>query len=108
MPETIKIEMISRHYGNPMVGYVSIGKTHKLVACKFNRLTFQFNVEVYVKDCDVCLVLNAARHKPYSDLQALLILTYRWKVLSIHFVTGLPILTNWKGELYDSILIIVN
>ncbi len=24
------------------------------------------------------------------------------------FVTGLPISTNWKGEIYDSILVIVN
>ncbi len=24
------------------------------------------------------------------------------------FVTGLPISTNWKGETYDSILVIVN
>ncbi len=24
------------------------------------------------------------------------------------FVTGLPVLTNWKGETYDSIFVIVN
>ncbi len=24
------------------------------------------------------------------------------------FVTGLPVSTNWKGETYDSILVIVN
>ena len=34
--------------------------------------------------------------------------THRWKALSIDFVTGLPISTNWKDEIYDSILIIVD
>ncbi len=34
--------------------------------------------------------------------------THRWKNLSIDFVTGLPVSTNWKGETYDSILLIVD
>ncbi len=33
---------------------------------------------------------------------------HRWKDLSMDFVTGLPIFTNWKGDTYDSILVIVN
>ena len=66
------------------------------------------DVEAYVKGCNVCLASKAIRHKPYGNLQTLLIPTYRWKDLSIDFVTGLPILTNWKSESYDSILIIVD
>ena len=31
----------------------------------------------------------------------------RWKDLCIDFVTGLPVSSNWKGETYDSILVIV-
>ena len=34
--------------------------------------------------------------------------THCWKDLSIDFVTGLPILTDWKGDSYDSILVILN
>ena len=34
--------------------------------------------------------------------------THRWKDLSIDFVTRLPILANWKGDSYDSILVIVD
>ena len=33
---------------------------------------------------------------------------YRWKDLSIDFVTGLPILTDWKGDSYDLILVIID
>ena len=34
--------------------------------------------------------------------------THCWKDLLINFVTGLPMLTNYKRDSYDSILIIVN
>ena len=43
-----------------------------------------------------------------GDLQSLPIPTYCWKDLSMNFMTGLPISTNWKRESYDSILVIVN
>ena len=34
--------------------------------------------------------------------------THCWKHLSMDFITGLPILTNWKEDSYDSILVIVD
>ena len=34
--------------------------------------------------------------------------TYQWKDLLIDFVTGLPISINWKGDSYDSILVIID
>ena len=61
-----------------------------------------------MKGCDVCLASKAVRHKPYGDLQSLPIPTHRWKDLLMDFVTGLLILTDWKRDSYDSILIIVN
>ncbi len=66
------------------------------------------DVKANVKGCDVCLALKAVCHKPYGDLQLLLIPTHRWKDLSINFVTGLPISANWKGDSYNAILVIVN
>ena len=33
---------------------------------------------------------------------------HRWKNISEDFVTGLLVATNWKGETYDSILLIVD
>ena len=69
---------------------------------------FRRDVEDYVKRCNICLASKAVQHKPYDDLQSLPIPTHRWKNLSMDFVTGLPILTNWKGDNYNSILVIVD
>ena len=66
------------------------------------------DVDDYVKGCDVCLASKTVRHKPYDNLQSLPVPTHRWKDLSMDFVTGLPISTDWKGDNYDSILVIVN
>ena len=69
---------------------------------------FRRDVKDYEKECNICLTLKAIRHKPYGDLHSLPVSTYRWKDLSIDFVTGLPILTDWKGDSFDIILVIVN
>ena len=108
VPEIIRTELISRHHDNPLAGHFGIKKTRELVARKYYWLMFRHNVNNYMKECDVCLALKAVRHKPYSDLQSLPIPTHCWKDLSINFVTGLLILTDWKGDSYNSIFIIVN
>ena len=66
------------------------------------------DVEDYMKGCNICLALKIICHKPYEDLQFLLVPTHRWKDLLMHFDTGLSILTDWKGDSYDLILDIVD
>ncbi len=79
-----------------------------MIAQKYYRPIFRRNVEIYVTGCDVYLALKAVKYKPYGDLQLLPVPMHRWKDLSIDFVTGLPISINWKGDTYDSILVIVD
>ena len=50
----------------------------------------------------------AVWYKPYENLQTLPVSTQRWKDLSMDFKMELLILTDWKGESYDSILVIVD
>ncbi len=66
------------------------------------------DVKIYVKRCNVCLASKSVRHKPYGDLQSLSVLMHQWKDLSMDFVTGLLVSTNWKDETYNSILVIVD
>ncbi len=56
----------------------------------------------------MCLTFQAVCHKLYGDLQSLSIPTHLWKNLSINFVTSFLILTNWKDNSYNSILVIIN
>ena len=108
VPEIIQTELISRHHDNLLAGHFGIKKTRKLVARKYYWPTLRHDVNDYVKRCDVCLASKAVRHKPYGNLQSLLVPTHYWKDLSIDFVTGLPISTDWKGDSYDSTLVIVD
>ena len=108
IPEIIWTELISRHHDDPLAGHFGIDKTRELVGRKYYWPSLKKDVEAYVKGCDVCLSSKTVRHKPYGNLQALPVPTYQWKNLSMDFVTGLPVSTNWKGETYDSILVIVD
>ena len=108
VPEIIRMELISRHHDDPLAGHFGIDKTRELIARKYHWPTLRRDVEGYVKGCDVCLASKAVRHKPYGDLQSLPIPTHRWKDLSMDFVTGLSISTDWKGDSYNSILVIVD
>ena len=106
--EIIRAEFISRHHDDPLAGHFGIKKTCELVAQKYYWPTLCHDIEDYVKRCNVCLALKAVRHKPYGDLQFLPIPTHRWKDLSMDFAIDLPVLTDWKGDIYDSILVIVD
>ena len=100
--------MISWHLNDPLVGHFGIDKTRKLIARKYYWSTLCRVVEVYVKGYNVCLASKAVWHKPYDNLQTLLVVTHRWKDLPIDFVMGFPISTDWKGKSYDLILVIVD
>ena len=108
VPEIIRTELISRHHDNPLASHFGIKKTRELIARKYYWPTLCRDVEDYVRGCNVCLASKTVRHKPYGDLQSLPIPTHRWKDLSMDFVTGLPVSTDWKGDSYDSILVIVD
>ena len=90
VPEIIRTKLINRYHNDPLVAHFDIKKTQELVAKKYYWETLRYNVEVYVRGCDVCLASKAVKHKPYRNLQQLPVPTYRWKDLSIDFVMGLP------------------
>ena len=108
VPEIICSKVISCHHNDPLAGHFGIDKTRELVGQKYYWPCLRKNVKNYVRGCDVCLTSKAVLHKPYGDLQSLLISTHRWKDLSIDFVTGLPLSTDWKGDSFDLILVIVD
>ena len=68
VPETIQIEIISRHHNNLLAGHFGIDKTKNLVSREYYWPSLQRDIEDYVKDCGVCLGSKAVRHKSYGDL----------------------------------------
>ena len=106
--ELIKTKLISSHHNNPSASHYGIEKTRELVARKYYREILRCNVKNSIKGCDICLASKAMRHKSYGDFQSLLVPIHWWKDLSMNFVTKLPISTNWKGNSYNSILIVID
>ena len=95
--EIIRSKVISRHHDDPLAEHFGIDKTRELVGRKYYWPSLRKDVESYVQGCDVYLASKAVRHKPYGDLQSLLVPTHRWKNLSIDFVTGLPLSADGKA-----------
>ena len=100
--------MITCHHNDSLTGHFAIDKTRNLVGQKYYWPSLRRDAESYVQGCDVCLTLKAVRHKPYGNLQSLPVSTHWWKDLSMDFVTGFPLFSDWKDNNYDSILVIVN
>ena len=65
----IRTELISRYHDDPLVGYFNIKKTRELVTKKYYWKTLCYDIEVYVRGCDICLESKIVRHKPYENLQ---------------------------------------
>ena len=100
--------MINCHHNNLLAGQFGIDKTKEFVGWKYYWPSLSKDVETYIIGSDVCLTLKAVRHKPYTDLQSLPVLTHQWKNLSMDFVTSLPLSADWKGNSYNSILVIID
>ena len=108
VPKAIQTKLISHQHNDPLADHFGIKKTCKLLAQKYFWPTLRHDVKAYVKDCNVCLASKAVCYKPYGNLQLLPVPTHRWKDLLIDFMTGLPVLIDWKGDSYNFILVIVD
>ena len=108
IPEIIQTELISRHHNDLLASHFGMKKTWELLPRKYYWQTLRHDVKDYVRGCNICLALKAVRHKPYDNLQSLPVPSHCWKDLSMDFIIGLPVLTDWKGDSYDLILVMVN
>lgn len=76
MPEIIKIKIISKYHDNLFISHFGIKKTKKLVVQKYYWPTLQADIETYLKEFDICIGSKTIKHKLYSNLQSLPILTH--------------------------------
>lgn len=88
--------------------YYRVNKSKELIGQKYHWPILRKDVEVYFKDCDMYLALKKMRHKPYKNLQLILLPTDCWKNLSINFVISFLVSINRKGKTYNSVQIFIN
>lgn len=74
--EIIWSKFITCYHNNLLAGHYKIKKTNKFIAKKYFASTFGWDVKVYVKDCNIYLTSEVVYHKPYRDLQLILIYIY--------------------------------
>lgn len=53
--EIIQIELISKLYNNPLIGYFKIKKIRELIVQKSYCRTLRYDIETYVKKYNICL-----------------------------------------------------
>lgn len=72
-----------------------------------SRPTFHQDFETYMKDLNICLVLKIVCHKSYKDLQFLPVFIYRYKELSMGFVSCLLLLVDRQSCNYNLITVAI-
>ena len=77
MLEIIQTELINQHYNDLLASHFGIDKIKKLIGWKYFWPNLRKDVETYVKGCNVCLTLKTVWHKPYDNLQLLIVPTYQ-------------------------------
>ena len=108
MSKIVCSKRISRNYNDPLISHLWVNKTKELIGRKYYWPSLINDIKSYIKKCDVYWALKSAKHKPYGNFPSLPTTTHRWTDLLIDFVTWLPILTDWKGDNYNFIQVIVN
>ena len=77
VPEIIRYKVISYHYDDLLAEHFGIDKTRELIGWKYYWPSLKKDIDNYVRRCDVCLASKAVCHKPYGDLQSLLVPTHQ-------------------------------
>ena len=105
--QAIRQHLISLSHDDPTAGHFGRQKTYELLSRHYTWPGAYDDVQQYVKTCDLCQRIKAPRHKAYGELASLPIPQRPWSDISFDFVGGLPP-TRLNGQLYDSILVIVD
>ena len=108
VPEIIWTKLITKHHKNLQGDQFVIKKICELIAQKYYQPLFHHDVKDFEKGCNGYLASKAVYHRLYSNLQSLPVSIQHWRDLSIDFVSGLFITTDWKEDSYDSIFVIVD
>ena len=104
VPESMQTEVIRLHHDSPTAGHMGESKTMDLIQRQFWWSKMAESVHLYVQRCDSCQRNKSLRTTPFGLLQPIRIPDTRWSVVTMDFVTGLPV--SRQGN--DCILVMVD
>ena len=70
----IQIKFINWQHNNLLAGYFEINKTKKLISRQYYFPSLKKNVKAYANSCNISLLFEAIRYKPYANQQVLPVL----------------------------------
>src|SRR3954453_9697488 len=92
------------HHDSPCAGHLGQARTLELVRRQFFWLTFIKDTKEYVNSCEECQRNKPSHQKAAGMLQSLPIPDKKWDVITMDFITQLPLTKNG----YDVIFVVVN
>jgi hypothetical protein len=98
IPE-LQRKIVEQHHDSRIAGHAGRWKTLELVSRSYWWPNMSRYIGQYCKACDMCLRTKAQRHKPFGELHPLPIPKERWDVVSVNFITKLPILHGFDAAM---------
>ncbi|KAL4017223.1 hypothetical protein IC575_024901 [Cucumis melo] len=100
----VKTELLTEAYSSPFTMHPGSTKMYQDLRCVYWWRNMKREVADFVSRCLVCQQMKAPRQRPAGLLQPLSVLGWKWKSVSMNFITGLP--RTLKG--YTVIWIVVD
>jgi hypothetical protein len=98
IPE-LQCKIVKQHHNSQIAGHAGQWKTLKLVSQSYWWPNMSRYIGQYCKACNMCLHMKAQWHKPFGELHPLLIPEVRWDIVSVNFITKLPILHGFNAAM---------
>jgi hypothetical protein len=105
--KALQSEIMKVNHDDAQGGHFGRAQMHDAICHKYYWPSMQDDIDYYVRTCQRCQHMKIHRHKEYGLLKPLLVLTEPFKVVTMDFITGLPLAT-WQGQTFDAILVIVD
>ena len=104
VPSSMIPSVLHAHHATAFAGHFGVDRTLEHISRNFWWPRMRPSIQSYVDSCPQCQQNKASNQRPYGLLQPIPIPEERWEVVTLDFISGLP-MTRRK---HDAILVIVD
>ena len=105
---SLATDIIQSYHDPPAAGHQGAAATYSSIARKFFWHGMLQQVRRYVRNCHTCSRTKPSREGNQGLLRPLPIATERWRHVALDFITDLPPSEDWSGNIFNSILVVVD